>query len=361
MAAAPRLLALLGLLAAAHGAAAQRGNGRDAKVNENDVRALLAWRNAVLKTGPNGTLDADDPRMVDGHPMASWREGTSPCPGTGGNYVADQWRSYSTRGWANQCGALSIGGGWLGIHLCVLVDGEWRIKDINLQNCGIRGPLPEALGDLEHMFHLDLDGNMFTGPLPRSFGDLKHLEVLSLDDNLFTGRIPASYGKLTQLRVLDLSDNLLEGPIPPTLANTKAATVATENNPLPMQQAINSSGRNTGMYVYGNGGLCGIVPPGINPGMKPWSARFEGRDSPYHNTGILTAPPAGGEAGAFAPDGTYLPPGCPSRLKCVLRCGVPSVLTREGLCIKFCGEEGDDLGEGQGELVDMDTFAEAAG
>ena len=40
---------------------------------------------------------------------------------------------------------------------------------------------------------------------------------------------------------------------------------------------------------------------------------------------------------------------------------VPSVLTREGLCIKFCGEEGDDLGEGQGELVDMDTFAEAAG
>ena len=349
-------------------ASAQRGRGggsrSSAKVNEGDIRALLAWRDAVLG---EGGLDSKDPRMVDGHPMASWKEGTSPCPNTGGgSYVADQWRSYSTRGWANQCGALSVGGGWLGIHLCVLVDGEWRVKDINLQNCGIKGPLPEVLGDLDHMFHLDLDGNMFTGPLPVRLGDLKHLEVLSLDDNLFTGRIPSTWGKLTQLRVMDLSDNMLEGPVPPMLANTKAATIATENNPLPMQQAINSSGRNTGMYVYGNGGLCGVMPDGINPGMKPWSARFEGRDSPYFNTGLLapgTQFQTQAAASVFTESGEYLPPGCPSPMKCVLRCGIRSPLSREGLCLKFCGDptKGDDLGEGQGELVDLSEYAEFQG
>ncbi|CAN7113100.1 unnamed protein product, partial [Brassica rapa subsp. narinosa] len=58
---------------------------------------------------------------------------------------------------------------------------------------------------------VDFSGNSFCGNIPESIGLLKELRHLNLSGNAFTGNIPQSLGDLTKLESLDLSKNQLSG------------------------------------------------------------------------------------------------------------------------------------------------------
>ncbi|XP_047976820.1 receptor-like protein 7 isoform X2 [Salvia hispanica] len=76
------------------------------------------------------------------------------------------------------------------------------------------GEIPNAIGDLTSLYHLNLSHNALNGNIPQSFGNLSMLESLDLSRNQLTGPIPTGFGEFTFLEVLNLSYNKLVGVIP---------------------------------------------------------------------------------------------------------------------------------------------------
>ncbi|KAL8248090.1 hypothetical protein R6Q59_009306, partial [Mikania micrantha] len=86
-----------------------------------------------------------------------------------------------------------------------------------LRAMGLSGHLPDQLGKLIHLKHLQLDHNQIVGTIPHSLGQLTSLRVLDLSNNLISGPIPFSIGRLLSLEFLDLSYNRLNSSIPDSL------------------------------------------------------------------------------------------------------------------------------------------------
>ncbi|KAL7575482.1 hypothetical protein ACA910_020068 [Epithemia clementina (nom. ined.)] len=105
------------------------------------------------------------------------------------------------------------------------------------------GQIPDSLGNLYALYHLDLSNNTFTGIIPDTFTDLENLQYLYLGDNNFdeqefpnlydctaleelslrscnlTSDLPHFVGKnLVDMVMLDVSNNKLQGPIPANIA-----------------------------------------------------------------------------------------------------------------------------------------------
>eukprot|EP00904_Undaria_pinnatifida_P007505 jgi/Undpi1/3885/HiC_scaffold_16.g07253.m1 len=92
------------------------------------------------------------------------------------------------------------------------------LQHLNLSyNSGLRGWIPEGLGDLSNLKTLHLYSALLTGAIPDSLGQLFSLEELFLHGNHLSGQIPASLGNLKCLRKLFLNSNELVGPVPPEL------------------------------------------------------------------------------------------------------------------------------------------------
>ena len=104
---------------------------------------------------------------------------------------------------------------WYGVSL----NGEGRVRGLHSENNNLTGFLPEEVGSLAKIEHLDLEFNEISGPLPESLGNLTSLTSLYLGWNNFRGTIPASLGNLTQMEYLRLYGNRLRGPIPEALNN----------------------------------------------------------------------------------------------------------------------------------------------
>ncbi|KAK4745119.1 hypothetical protein SAY87_011431 [Trapa incisa] len=111
-------------------------------------------------------------------------------------------------------------------------------------NKGLKGALPDAIGNLRKLTNLILVGCGFTGSIPSSIGLLQELVFLSLNSNGFTGPIPPSIGNLTNLYWLDLADNQLTGSIPVSNGSTPGLDLLL----------------NTKHFHLGNNRLTGTVP-----------------------------------------------------------------------------------------------------
>ena len=96
----------------------------------------------------------------------------------------------------------------------VTTDANGRVTRLELDDNGLIGRLPPALGNLARLRVLNLDRNELTGPVPRELERLVNLEELHLWANKLTGTVPGWLGNLTGLRHLDISRNELTGPIP---------------------------------------------------------------------------------------------------------------------------------------------------
>ncbi|KAM7486976.1 hypothetical protein LguiA_002985 [Lonicera macranthoides] len=69
----------------------------------------------------------------------------------------------------------------------------------------LSGKVSASLLELNHLKYLDLSFNSFDSiPVPEFIGSLSKLQHLNLYDNYFLGRIPHQFGNLTNLRFLDL-------------------------------------------------------------------------------------------------------------------------------------------------------------
>ena len=61
------------------------------------------------------------------------------------------------------------------------------LRIISLYGNELTGSIPESLGDLIHLQHLDLSTNQLSGQLPQSMSKLVNLRQLHLETNSFTG------------------------------------------------------------------------------------------------------------------------------------------------------------------------------
>ncbi|GAB2289456.1 hypothetical protein Dimus_023765 [Dionaea muscipula] len=85
---------------------------------------------------------------------------------------------------------------------------------IILSSNGFVGKIPDSIGNLVALHHVDLSGNSFTGSIPLSFMNLLELEHLDLSYNQLSGQIPQQLSELTFLSQFNVSYNRLSGHIP---------------------------------------------------------------------------------------------------------------------------------------------------
>lgn len=83
-----------------------------------------------------------------------------------------------------------------------------------LSNNHLTGLIPEEIGQLKALVHLDLSNNFLSGSIPASLANIANLETLDFSYNKLTGSIPTSLTRLTFLATFNVSYNSLSGPIP---------------------------------------------------------------------------------------------------------------------------------------------------
>ena len=105
-------------------------------------------------------------------------------------------------------------GDWYG----VMTDGSGRVSVLSLEDNGLTGALPAAIGNLFHLRQAHLQGNALTGPLPLAFWSLP-LDLVALTLNPVTGTLPRKVGQLIDLRFLDLGWTAMMGPLPQSMTN----------------------------------------------------------------------------------------------------------------------------------------------
>lgn len=85
--------------------------------------------------------------------------------------------------------------------------------------------IPDELGELPNLRHLDLSSNALTGTIPSNLLNLTNLQHLDLSKNFLTGTIP----DLPPVPHVDLSFNKLSGTIPKGLASTAVYIILSNN------------------------------------------------------------------------------------------------------------------------------------
>ncbi|KAM3707736.1 hypothetical protein ACJW31_02G045900 [Castanea mollissima] len=88
----------------------------------------------------------------------------------------------------------------------------------------LNGSLPQEIGALRDLIFLALNGNSLVGPIPASMGSLSNLSFLFLHDNELSGSIPREIGKLGNLTILFLLNNKFSGSIPREVGMKRSLT-----------------------------------------------------------------------------------------------------------------------------------------
>ncbi len=98
------------------------------------------------------------------------------------------------------------------------------LQSLEAEGNAITGSLPRELGHLANLRTLRLGLNQISGPLPAELASLTLLETLSLQFNRLSGTVPAELGRLSSLQLLALSRNQLTGTVPPQLGDLRSLT-----------------------------------------------------------------------------------------------------------------------------------------
>lgn len=94
-----------------------------------------------------------------------------------------------------------------------------RVTRINKVNNNLAGPIPEEIGNLTNLQHLDLSTNYLTGSIPASIEKLTKLDTWMTSGNNLTGSIPKEIGNMTNLHIFYCGTNQLTGSIPKEIGN----------------------------------------------------------------------------------------------------------------------------------------------
>ena len=109
------------------------------------------------------------------------------------------------------------------------LEGNDAVVALSVRYCALTS-LPESLGQLTHLQHLDVTGNQLTA-LPESLGNLLHLKKLYVDENQLMA-LPESLGNLLHLEEMHADRNQLTA-LPATLCQlTNLETLRVYGNQL---------------------------------------------------------------------------------------------------------------------------------
>ena len=110
---------------------------------------------------------------------------------------------------ANWCSDLPVGQ-WYGVS----TDSYGRVTRLDLSAKGLKGTIPESIGDLVNLTYLNLGWNDdLGGPIPESIGNLVNLTHLAFTQCQMTGTIPESIMNLTKLEDFGIYLNHFDGTI----------------------------------------------------------------------------------------------------------------------------------------------------
>lgn len=146
---------------------------------------------------------------------------------------------------------------------------DGRVQQIQVQNLGLKGPLPQNFNKLSMLTNLGFQRNQFSGPLP-SFSGLSKLQWAYLDYNNFSS-IPADFfSGLDSLEVLALDGNHLNGTtgwmFPRDLANSAQLlniTCVSCNLVGPLPEFLGNLSSLSVLLLSGNK-LSGLIPASFN-------------------------------------------------------------------------------------------------
>ena len=95
----------------------------------------------------------------------------------------------------------------------VTTNSDGRVTRLVLNNNGLDGTLPTALGDLSVLEQLNLQDNALSGALPSELADLDSLQSLLLErSRALTGALPDGLRELTSLTTVRIQDTELCAP-----------------------------------------------------------------------------------------------------------------------------------------------------
>lgn len=129
------------------------------------------------------------------------------------NILLTLYRTTNGESWVNKWDVTASITTWHGV-VTEEVDGNIRVKELNLWDNHLTGTLPEEIGGLTECVQIHIGGNAVTGKIPAGLGLLTKLTLLGLQGNQFTGTVPAELGSLQNLFSLYIDGNKLEGEIP---------------------------------------------------------------------------------------------------------------------------------------------------
>ncbi|KAK6151922.1 hypothetical protein DH2020_014557 [Rehmannia glutinosa] len=152
----------------------------------------------------------------------------------GNNLSASQDMSFITSlMYCRNLRGLNIGGNPLNGVLPPSIGNLSALQSLYAYNCGLKGSIPDEIGNLTNLMALSLWGNHLTGPFPKTLANLGNLQGLFLSLNKINATIPSSICALQNLNTLVLNVNEIYGEIPACIGNiTALRTLYLDSNKL---------------------------------------------------------------------------------------------------------------------------------
>lgn len=94
------------------------------------------------------------------------------------------------------------------------------LTTVLLSNNSLSGEIPEQIGKLNQLQHLDMSNNFLSGTPPAALFLLPNMSYLNLASNKLSGSLPESLNCGDALGFVDISDNTLVGRLPSCLSST---------------------------------------------------------------------------------------------------------------------------------------------